>query len=79
MHVISVLRPIMFDDHETQLSVLTLDELNVHLRLHVHVSIFGYGVSSNEDHPCNRLIAKDHLSVDRIDSTQKPIDHWYTL
>ena len=51
------------DDYETRLSILKLDELNVHLQ----ILCFRYvaKVSSNDDHPCNPFLTKDHHSYNR--------------
>ena len=46
------------DDYKTRLSILKLDELNVHLQ----ILCFRYlaRVSSNDDHPFNPWLTKDH-------------------
>ena len=51
------------DDYETRISILKLDELNVHLQ----ILCFRYvaKVSSNDDHPCNPFLTKDHHSYNR--------------
>ena len=48
------------DDYETRLSILKLDELNVFLQ----ILCFSYlaRVSSNDDHPCNPFLTKDHFN-----------------
>ena len=46
------------DDYETRLSILKLDELNVHLQILCFCDVAK--LSSDYDHSCNPFLTKDH-------------------
>ena len=51
------------DDCESGLSILKLDELNVHMQILCFRN--GARVSSNDDNPCNPFLTEGHHSYNR--------------